>query len=87
MKKRVLLLLAACLVVGSLGWAMAAADEDDPLASLSYLTGVFTERVEDEVEERLDESDEELLEQLGEENGAPVNIDRWEPKPMTGFLT
>ena len=43
MKKKLLLCLTACLLLGSLVWSMAAADEDDPLASLSYLTGTFTE--------------------------------------------
>ena len=83
MKKRVLLLLAACLVVGSLAWAMAAADEDDPLASLSYLTGTFTERVEDKLEEKLDESDEDLLKQLGKEDSTPVTVaSTWQEKRL-----
>ena len=67
MKKKLLLCLTACLLLGSLVWSMAAADEDDPLASLSYLTGTFMEKVEEKVEDKLDESDEELLEQLEEE--------------------
>lgn len=83
MKKRVLLLLAACLVVGSLAWAMAAADEDDPLASFSYLTGTFTERVEDKLEEKLDESDEDLLKQLGKEDSTPVTVaSTWQEKRL-----
>ena len=83
MKKRLLLCLAACLLVGSLAWAMAAADEDDPLASLSYLTGAFTERVEDEVEDRLDESDEDLLDKIKDEGTVPVNIaSTWQEKRL-----
>lgn len=33
----------------------------DPLASLSYLTGIFTDTINKQVEEKLDDSDEELL--------------------------
>lgn len=69
MKKRLLLLIPACILLGSLVWALAAADKEDPLASLSYLTGDFWEAVEEEVDDRLDESDEELLEDLKESGG------------------
>ena len=83
MKKKLLLCLTACLLLGSLVWSMAAADEDDPLASLSYLTGTFTEKVEEKVEDKLDESDEELLEQLEEEGGTPVTIaSTWQEKRL-----
>lgn len=65
MKKKTLLLTLVCAaLLGSLVWGFAAADKDDPLASLSYLTGTFKELVMDEVEDRLDDSDEELLEEI-----------------------
>ena len=83
MKKKLLLSLAVCALLGSLAWAMAAADEDDPLASLSYLTGAFTERVEEEVEERLEKSDEDLLEEIEEEGTLSPDIaPTWQEKRL-----
>ena len=66
MKKKLLICACVLALLGSMVWALAAADKEDPLASLSYLTGDFLEDVEDEIEDRLDESDEELLEEIGE---------------------
>ena len=59
---------APVLLLGLLGallvWAAAAGgDVSDPLVSLSYLTGTFTDRVTDRVDELLEESDRALLEQ------------------------
>lgn len=51
-------------------WAMAAGDAADPLASLSYLNGVFTSAVDAAVNARLDASDALLLENGG--NGLEV---------------
>ena len=67
MLKKLALLLPVCLMLAAVAFA-AGGGAEDPLVSLSYLTGVFTRQVEDEVEERLDESDEELME-LAEEGG------------------
>ena len=61
MKKKLLLLIPACMLLGSLVWTFAAADEDDPLASLSYLTGEFMEELEEKIEKALDKSDKSLL--------------------------
>lgn len=61
MVKKLALLIPVCLMLAAVAFA-AGGGAEDPLVSLSYLTGVFTERVEDEVEERLEESDEEILE-------------------------
>ena len=64
MKKKRLLLPALCLLVplALMASALAAGgDLSDPLASLSYLTGIFTDTVDKKVDERLDESDEALL--------------------------
>lgn len=83
MKKKTLLLIPVCILLGSLVWSLAAADREDPLASLSYLTGAFTKQVEAEVEERLDESDEALLAQLQQTGEIPVNIaPTWVEKRM-----
>ena len=62
MKKK-FLLPALCLLVplALMVSALAAGDLSDPLASLSYLTGIFTQTVEERVEEKLDDSDEALL--------------------------
>lgn len=72
MKRKTLLLILTCAVFGSLAWAFAAADEDDPLASLSYLTGAFTDQVMGEVDKRLDRSDEALAEQISADGSALV---------------
>lgn len=61
MKKK-FALLALCVVLAAAGWAVAAGDAGDPLASLSYLNGVFTALVDSRVDERLDISDQALLE-------------------------
>lgn len=75
MKKKTLLLTLICVaLLGALVWSQAAADEDDPLASLSYLTGTFKELVMEEVEDRLDDSDEKLLEEVDSTGSVGVNI-------------
>lgn len=62
MKKK-FLLPALCLLVPLVLMvsALAAGDLSDPLASLSYLTGIFTDTVNERVDEKLDASDEALL--------------------------
>lgn len=61
MKKKVAALLSLGLLLSTVLWAAAAGDAGDPLISLSYLTGQFTQRVEQETERKLDESDRRLL--------------------------
>ena len=56
MKKKFFLLLPACILVLAAGWALAAGDAADPLATLSYLTGAFTEAVDQRVDQRLNEA-------------------------------
>ena len=59
MKKKRLLMPALCLLVplALMVSAMAAGGSlSDPLASLSYLTGIFTDTVNEQVEEKLDQS-------------------------------
>ena len=61
MMKKIAVLLPLCVLLAAAVWAFAAGDAGDPLASLSYLTGTFTDMVEDQVDQRLDASDAELL--------------------------
>ena len=49
MVKKLALLLPVCLMLAAVAFA-AGGGAEDPLVYLSYLTGVFSERVEDEVE-------------------------------------
>lgn len=58
MKKRVITLLLSCVLLMTA--ALAAGGAGDPLATLSYLTGTFTSKVNAEVESRLDEADRDL---------------------------
>ena len=84
MKKKLLLLIPACILLGSLVWSLAAGDKSDPLASLSYLTGTFMEELEEEIDEHLDSSDEELLDAL-EDSGGEIQVDiasTWREKRM-----
>ena len=61
MKKKIACLLALCLLLALAAWASAAGDAGDPLVSLSYLQGTFTDKVDAETTQRLDRSDEALL--------------------------
>lgn len=54
MRNKILVLLPLCLLAAAAVWAAAAGDAADPLASLSYLNGVFTNRVDAAVSARLD---------------------------------
>ena len=52
-------LIAGCLLLTLTAVsALAAGGASDPLASLSYLTGTFTDAVDHRVEEKLDEAEE-----------------------------
>lgn len=64
MMKKISSLLLGCLVLLSVTLFAGAAggDASDPLASLSYLTGVFAKTVNAQVDEKLDSSDALLLE-------------------------
>ena len=67
-KKGFLFVLPLTLALAA--WALAAGDAADPLASLSYLNGIFTSAVDAAVNARLDASDALLLENGG--NGLEV---------------
>jgi len=56
MRKKFFLLLPLCLLAVTAVWAAAAGDAADPLASLSYLNGIFTSKVDAAVDARLDNS-------------------------------
>lgn len=64
MTKKIFSLLVGGLVLLSVTLFAGAAggDASDPLASLSYLTGVFTKTVDAQIDEKLDASDAALLE-------------------------
>ena len=61
-------------------WAMAAGDAAAPLASLSYLNGVFTSAVDAAVNARLDASDALLL-----EHGGGTGVPSAPPAPVGGW--
>ena len=63
MRKKTLVLLPLCLLAAAVVWASAAGNAADPLASLSYLNGAFTSKVEAAVDARLDKA------ALSQENG------------------
>lgn len=63
MKKRVLLLSLGA-VLAAVVWVFAAGDAGDPVASLSYLEGTFSDTVDRRVDQALDASDDALLEQI-----------------------
>ena len=62
MLKKFAILLPLGILMAAAVWGFAAGSGEDPLVSLSYLTGAFTKTVEEEVEELLDASDAALLE-------------------------
>ena len=61
MSKKRLILIPLCLALLGAVWGLAAGDASDPLASLSYLEGVFSDAVDSRVEEKLNASDDALL--------------------------
>ena len=61
MKKKILLLLPFFLLLLAAVWGLAAGDAGDPLVSLSYLEGTFTDAVNSRVDQKLDASDAALL--------------------------
>ncbi len=72
MRRKILILLPLCLMALAAVWAAAAGDASDPLASLSYLTGVFTNKVDAAVDDRLDRAN-----LTGNTPAAPVGAASW----------
>lgn len=54
MRKKILILLPLCLLAAAAVWVSAAGDTADPLVSLSYLNGAFTQKVTAAVDARLE---------------------------------
>ena len=71
MRKKLLILLPLCLALLAVVWGLAAGDASDPLASLSYLEGTFSDAVDSRVEEKLNASDAALL--SGADMGADLS--------------
>ena len=65
--KKLVLFLSVCALLASAVWVGAAGDAGDPLASLSYLNGEFSQRAEKKIDQALEQSDKDLAERL--ENG------------------
>ena len=72
MKKRIAILLSLILLFGTAAWAVAAGSADDPLVSLSYLTGKFSKAMNQEIQDALDKSDKKLMSAL--ENGEDLSV-------------
>ena len=70
MLKKIAMLLPLGILMAAVVWVLAAGSGEDPLVSLSYLAGAFTETVDKQVEERMDASDAALLESA--ENGESI---------------
>lgn len=59
--KKTAIALSICLLLTGVMWAGAAGGAEDPLVSLSYLTGIFTDKIEKETDAKLDASDQLIL--------------------------
>ena len=75
MNKKMLMILPSCALLGVA--ALAAGGVEDPLASLSYLTGTYTAAVETQVDQRLDASDQALLSDAADGTLAQEGADAW----------
>ena len=64
--KKLVLFLSVCALLASAVWVGAAGDAGDPLASLSYLNGEFSQRAEKKIDQALEQSDKDLAERLSD---------------------
>ena len=80
MNKKIFLMLPACVLMGAV--ALAAGGTEDPLASLSYLTGSYTTAVETQVDQRLDASDQAILAAASDGTLAQEGADTWTERRM-----
>lgn len=78
MRKKILILLPLCLL--AVVWAAAAGAAGDPLASLSYLNGVFTSKVDAAVDARLDSA--AVLPGSGSSAAPAGTVGSWTEKRM-----
>ena len=74
MKKKLALALAVCLLLTAA--VFAAGDAGDPLATLSYLAGTFSDTLDRRIEQRLDASDEVILGQA-ETSAGTAAVSTW----------
>nr|WP_325212709.1 S-layer homology domain-containing protein [uncultured Oscillibacter sp.] len=81
MRKRILILLPLCVLAAAV-WAAAAGDAADPLASLSYLSGVFTNKVDAAVDAAVDARLDSAGELPKENGGAPASVAVWTERRM-----
>lgn len=75
MRKKRFILIPLCVLAAVTVWAAAAGDAADPLASLSYLNGVFTSKVDAAVNARLDNVDTAFVPETG---GPGPSASTWE---------
>lgn len=74
--KKWMLIFPTCLLMVLVAFAVSGGAED-PLVSLSYLTGSFTEKVEKQVDQRLQDSDAQILESVDSGTIATNSTSLW----------
>ena len=72
MHKKTLIIFPLCVLLLAVVWSLAAGDREDPLISLSYLEGIFSDAVDSRVERKLDASDAALLADADAGTGVPA---------------
>jgi len=77
MLKKIAIFIPLGILMAAAVVAFAAGDAKDPLVSLSYLTGAFTNSVESRIEEVLDDSDAALLESAESGEGITTSATVW----------
>lgn len=81
MKKKIAVILPACLLLAAVAFA-AGGSAEDPLISLSHLTGTFQKDLERAIDRNLDVSDEELLESMGDGTLNVSSTETWQEKRL-----
>ena len=76
MMKKIAFVLTACFLLMIVAFA-AGGGADDPLVSLSYLTGTFFEEVEGRVDQELDDSDKVILDEADGGTISVTNTTTW----------
>jgi len=77
MFKKIAIILPLGLLIAATVVVFAAGNSGDPLVSLSYLTGKFSDAVDTKVEEALDQSDADLLESAESGEGISTKVTTW----------
>lgn len=73
MLKRVLILIPLCILLAAMVSGVAAGGADDPLVTLSYLTGTFSKEFNAQLEQKLNDSDSALLKNMNSEVEGDAN--------------